>query len=980
LDGVLLRANHAAHIGGGIDNNGATFNLGVTTPVTIGGPEDPDANEAGEGGGLFNESGSFLMTGGSIQGNKADFGLARGGGVGANGGNLIFTGINFVNNLADNSTGGGIFADSTAMVTVNLSRFSGNIAASGSAIFNNGSNTVNAENDWWACNDFPNVGAVGCETTFGAVDSNPRLVFRLTPSSATINTGQTQALSGDITQNSDGNTINASVFNGIDVAFAPGSFGSVFPGSHPFNSGLASTTFLAPSSVNPTPATTHPTAGLDTAVVHSTITINQITGSRIATSTVMNPVSPEPSKFGQVVTLSAIVTKSSGAADPTGTVTFMGDGTVLGFGTVTTSGGVSSASVTKSDFTATDHTITASYGGDANFEPSTSSSGVNHTVNRADTQTDVSQVSPPNNAATTYGQQVTFQATVSAVAPGAGTPGGTVEFEQNGNPINEVIHYSLLGSNLIAQINLSRLPAGDDQITARFIDLDGNFNSSNFSAPFIHHVDAGDTTTTVESSKNPSQFGETVTFTATVTPKSGPITPTGSVTFAINGNPFFNGVVNLDSNGRATITIPNADNPNPIPPGNVEIDADYNGDLGYIPGVRGKLPGGQTVKMNAGQVLISELRFNGPSPNFEQNEFVELYNNTDFGIRVESSDGSGGWGVFGADGVRRFFLTDGTFLPARGHYLGVNSNGYGLGGYRAGTTNSGAPLLATGDAFFALDLTGGAALFTTIDPVNISMDNRLDAVGYDMVSGSPIDSLYREGPGIPSNAGGGELVNTTDYAFFRDEGSGTPKDSDNNVEDFLGADTNFGPTNLGTRLGAPGPQNLSSPITHNELDVSLLDTTVPRFASPNRFRDVGDPRGLQGVLILRRRITNNTSRTIFQLRLRAVQITTFPTPDSHTADLRVLDESGLGGPVQVTVHDPSRCGGAASCDLPVQPLTLEQPPTQPNGGGWNSSLGVSTVNLNQPLLPGNSVDVEVALAVEQTGKFNFLANLEALLE
>jgi hypothetical protein len=59
------------------------------------------------------------------------------------------------------------------------------------------------------------------------------------------------------------------------------------------------------------------------------------------------------------------------------------------------------------------------------------------------------------------------------------------------------------------------------------------------------------TGTTVTSSENPSDKGESVTFTATVT-ASGGGTPTGSVTFFDNGTPL--GTVPLDSNGQASFT------------------------------------------------------------------------------------------------------------------------------------------------------------------------------------------------------------------------------------------------------------------------------------------------------------------------------------------------------------------------------------------------------------------------------------------
>jgi len=73
-----------------------------------------------------------------------------------------------------------------------------------------------------------------------------------------------------------------------------------------------------------------------------------------------------PSTFGQAVTFTATVTATSGT--PTGMVTFKDGTTTLGTGTL--SGG--KAMLTTSTLAAGSHSITAVYGGDANFTSSTS--------------------------------------------------------------------------------------------------------------------------------------------------------------------------------------------------------------------------------------------------------------------------------------------------------------------------------------------------------------------------------------------------------------------------------------------------------------------------------------------------------------------------------------------------------------------------------------------------------------------------------
>jgi N-acetylneuraminic acid mutarotase len=60
------------------------------------------------------------------------------------------------------------------------------------------------------------------------------------------------------------------------------------------------------------------------------------------------------------------------------------------------------------------------------------------------------------------------------------------------------------------------------------------------------------TTTLLTSSSNPSTYGVSVTFTATVSPTTGSTTPTGSVQFSVNGSPV-GSAVTLGS-GQATYT------------------------------------------------------------------------------------------------------------------------------------------------------------------------------------------------------------------------------------------------------------------------------------------------------------------------------------------------------------------------------------------------------------------------------------------
>src|SRR6185312_16967259 len=135
--------------------------------------------------------------------------------------------------------------------------------------------------------------------------------------------------------------------------------------------------------------------------------------------------------------------------------------------------------------------------------------------------------------------------------------------------------------------------------------------------------------------------------------------------------------------------------------------------------------------------------------------------------------------VAASDGVVRFVIPNGTVIPARGHFLGVNSAGYSLSNYPAGSGTT-----ATGDATYTTNIAdnAGIALFTTSNPANFALGTRLDAVG----STNEANTLYREGAGyVPLSPF------SIDCTLYRDlRGGGPPKDTDNNAAECQLAQTN----------------------------------------------------------------------------------------------------------------------------------------------------------------------------------------------
>jgi hypothetical protein len=399
------------------------------------------------------------------------------------------------------------------------------------------------------------------------------------------------------------------------------------------------------------------------------------------------------------------------------------------------------------------------------------------------------------------------------------------------------------------------------------------------------------------------------------------------------------------------------------------VSASRSGGVRILPTGRS----GGEAQANASSLVISEFRVRGPSG--ANDEFVEIMNAT--GADHTVAGGGTGYAIAASDGTARCVIPNGTVIPNKGHWLCVNSGAYSLASYPAGNGTT-----ATGDGTYTTDIpdNAGIALFNTSVAIDFVLANRIDAVG----STSEANTLYKEGTGYPALT-----PFSIDYSFYRDNcgkmgvittfgicpSNGVVQDSNNNAADFIFVDTNGTSAGAGQRLGAPGPENLSGPIERNaSFAVNLLDTCVGGPSPPNRVRDfTSDPANNStfGTIDIRRSVQNNTGGNVTRLRFRVTDITTFPAP-SGIADLRPRTSTA----VVVTVDRPP-CGSGTS-SITVQGTTLEQPPSQPNGGGFNSSMSAGTVTLATPLANGSSVDVRFLLGIQQAGSFKFYINVEAL--
>jgi len=148
----------------------------------------------------------------------------------------------------------------------------------------------------------------------------------------------------------------------------------------------------------------------------------------------------------------------------------------------------------------------------------------------AATQTAVSSSSNPSAA----GQPVTFTAVVTAPSY-QGAPTGTVTFTIDGQAQTPV-SLALVGGSDQAEFTTSTLSVGSHTVSASYSG-DNNVSASSGSLPTqtVNAPGLQTTTTTLASSLNPSTVGQPVTFAAVVSPSGTAGTPSGSVTFTIDG-------------------------------------------------------------------------------------------------------------------------------------------------------------------------------------------------------------------------------------------------------------------------------------------------------------------------------------------------------------------------------------------------------------------------------------------------------------
>ena len=249
--------------------------------------------------------------------------------------------------------------------------------------------------------------------------------------------------------------------------------------------------------------------------------------------------SPNPSVVGQPYIVNVAVTPAFSGI-PTGQVA-VSDGAGGSCGIMLSSG---KGSCQMASSTAGIRSLTASYGGDSNFNASVGAA--NQTVNIANTATAITSTSPNPSV---LGQPVTVKSSVTAVAPGAGTPTGTVK-------VTASTGESCSNSVALGGCSLTFTTAGSRTLTAAYVGSPNFAASSSVAVTVTESV--GDFTITASPTAQTIPSGHQGMFQITLTAIGG---LTGNVNLTCNGAPANStctvspSVVDLSGSGLISTTV-----------------------------------------------------------------------------------------------------------------------------------------------------------------------------------------------------------------------------------------------------------------------------------------------------------------------------------------------------------------------------------------------------------------------------------------
>jgi Bacterial Ig-like domain (group 3)/FG-GAP-like repeat/FG-GAP repeat len=278
-------------------------------------------------------------------------------------------------------------------------------------------------------------------------------------------------------------------------------------------------------------------------------------GPQISDTTVSS--SSNPGYLTQPITFTATVTGNRGSL-PRGSVTFKSQlqSTITTLGTVTLNSRGRASLSTSFDSVGVPY-ITAVYSGDANYD--SSSSFLFQSMEKIPTTTALASNLNPS----TYGQAVTFRATITHSLRGTAT--GTVTFAGK-----QKLGIATVSGGT-ARLTTREVPCGGPHSILAKYSGDSTFAAS--TSPAVEQkVTRARSATSITSSPNPSVSGQAVTFTATIT--SPTAAPTGTVNFKFGATEL--GAGTLSGSGVATFTT------STLPVGSDSVTADYDGNC-FVP-------------------------------------------------------------------------------------------------------------------------------------------------------------------------------------------------------------------------------------------------------------------------------------------------------------------------------------------------------------------------------------------------------------
>jgi hypothetical protein len=343
-------------------------------------------------------------------------------------------------------------------------------------------------------------------------------------------------------------------------------------------------------------------------------TINTATSSTSVSSSV------NPSSYGQSVTFTATISGENGnvkgrvtrngrahSQDITGTVTWSAN---TGCGTIAVTdggpGNPGTATCTTSSLPTGTDTITATYSGDSNHGGSTGTLSGGQQVNGGvATSINVTNVNPSSEA---YGQDAAVAITAvlgwsgGGAAPNAsnitisgngnGSYGATSCGSPSGDTITCTATYSPSTADTPGSYTESAAFSGDSNYAASSSPQTGNFS-----------IGAATSTVAVGSSQNPSNYQQSVTFTATISGEFGNVKGRVTRNGRVKSQDITGNVTWSSNTGCGTTPVTDGGPGNPgtatcttssLPGGTDTITATYNGD-GNHSGNTGTLSGGQVV-------------------------------------------------------------------------------------------------------------------------------------------------------------------------------------------------------------------------------------------------------------------------------------------------------------------------------------------------------------------------------------------------